>query len=152
MGNILQTPQFEKHRNLKNSNYLARKRRHFPEIRLELRFAGFCPFNLLLSAIIIPLVRQEYNITKLMAPPATESLQERRIKELAKEFSLSARETEIVMLIARGFTTDNVAKKLVISPYTVNTHIRHVYEKIGIHKRSELIDYINGSGSGESGN
>lgn len=57
-----------------------------------------------------------------MAPPATESLQEQRIKELAKEFSLSARETEIVMLIARGFTTDNVAKKLVISPYTVNTH------------------------------
>ena len=73
-------------------------------------------FVCILSAIIIPLVRQEYNITKLMAPPATESLQEQRIKELAKEFSLSARETEIVMLIARGFTTDNVAKKLVISP------------------------------------
>lgn len=109
-------------------------------------------FVCILSAITIPLVRQEYNITKLMAPPATESLQEQRIKELAKEFSLSARETEIVMLIARGFTTDNVAKKLVISPYTVNTHIRHVYEKIGIHKRSELIDYINGNGSGESGN
>ena len=102
-------------------------------------------FVCILSAIIIPLVRQEYNITKLMAPPATESLQ-------AKEFSLSARETEIVMLIARGFTTDNVAKKLVISPYTVNTHVRHVYEKIGIHKRSELIDYINGNGSSESGN
>lgn len=56
------------------------------------------------------------------------------------------------MLIARGFTTDNVAKKLVISPYTVNTHIRHVHEKTGIHKRSELIGYINGNGSGESGN
>lgn len=54
--------------------------------------------------------------------------------------------------IRLGITTDNVAKKLVISPYTVNTHIRHVYEKIGIHKRSELIDYINGNGSGESGN
>ena len=74
-------------------------------------------------------------------------LQSNVIKELAAEFSLSARETEIVMLIARGFTTDNVAKKLVISPYTVNTHIRHVYEKVGIHKRSELIDYINRTGS-----
>ena len=40
-------------------------------------------FVCILSAIIIPLVRQEYNITKLMAPPATESLQEQRIKELA---------------------------------------------------------------------
>ena len=73
-------------------------------------------FVCILSAIIIPLVRQEHNITKLMAPPVTESLQEQRIEELAKEFSLSARETEIVMLIVRGFTTDNVAKKLVISP------------------------------------
>lgn len=104
-------------------------------------------FVCVLAAVIIPLVRQEYNITQLMAPPATESSQEHRIKELAAEFSLSARETEIVMLIARGFTTDNVAKKLVISPYTVNTHIRHVYEKVGIHKRSELIDYINRTGS-----
>lgn len=34
----------------------------------------------------------------------------------------------------------------------MNTHVRHVYEKIGIHKRSELIDYINGNGSSESGN
>ncbi len=91
-------------------------------------------FVCVLAAVIIPLVRQEYNITQLMAP-ATESSQEHRIKELAAEFSLSARETEIVMLIARGFTTDNVAKKLVISSYTVNTHIRHVYEKVGIHKR-----------------
>lgn len=104
-------------------------------------------FVCVLAAVIIPLVRQEYNITQLMAPPATESSQKHRIKELAAEFSLSARETEIVMLIARGFTTDNVAKKLVISPYTVNTHIRHVYEKVGIHKRSELIDYINRTGS-----
>ncbi|MEE0303491.1 MAG: helix-turn-helix transcriptional regulator [Senegalimassilia anaerobia] len=104
-------------------------------------------FVCVLAAVIIPLVRQEYNITQLMAPPATKSSQEHRIKELAAEFSLSARETEIVMLIARGFTTDNVAKKLVISPYTVNTHIRHVYEKVGIHKRSELIDYINRTGS-----
>lgn len=104
-------------------------------------------FVCVFAAVIIPLVRQEYNITQLMAPPATESSQEHRIKELAAEFSLSARETEIVMLIARGFTTDNVAKKLVISPYTVNTHIRHVYEKVGIHKRSELIDYINRTGS-----
>lgn len=73
-------------------------------------------FVCILPAIIVPLVRQEYNITKLMAPPATESLQEQRIKELAKEFSLSARETEIVMLIARGFTTGNVAKSSSFPP------------------------------------
>lgn len=46
-------------------------------------------------------------------------------------------------LIARGNTVNNIANKLVISPHTVNTHIRHIYDKIGIHKRNELIEYIN---------
>mgnify|MGYP002151089938 CR=1 FL=1 len=36
-----------------------------------------------------------------------------------------------------------VAEKLVISPYTVNTHVRHIYEKMQIHKRSELLNYLN---------
>lgn len=134
------------------SNTLALVYEANPSFALEATTPTAIIFVCILSAVIIPLVRQEHNVTKLMAPPATESFQEQRIKELAGEFSLSARETEIVMLIARGFTADNVAKKLVISPYTVNTHIRHVYEKIGIHKRSELIDYINGNGSDESGN
>ena len=35
------------------------------------------------------------------------------------------------------------AEKLVISPYTVNTHVRHIYEKMQIHKRSELLNYLN---------
>lgn len=36
-----------------------------------------------------------------------------------------------------------MAEKLVISPYTVNTHIRHIYDKTQIHKRSELLNYLN---------
>ncbi|MDU1909324.1 MAG: helix-turn-helix transcriptional regulator, partial [Eggerthella sp.] len=63
--------------------------------------------------------------------------------EVAKEFSLSGREAEILVLIARGYTTNNMAEKLVISPYTVNTHVRHIYEKMQIHKRSELLNYLN---------
>ena len=50
---------------------------------------------------------------------------------------------EILVLIARGYTTNNMAEKLVISPYTVNTHVRHIYEKMQIHKRSELLNYLN---------
>lgn len=100
-------------------------------------------YVVVLSAVIILLVRQEYAIAKLTSEPAKETDLERRCVEIAQEFKLSAREAEILMLIARGFTTDNIAKQLVISPYTVNTHIRHTYEKVGIHKRSELIAYIN---------
>ena len=63
--------------------------------------------------------------------------------DVAKEFNLSGRESEILVLIARGYTTNNMAEKLVISPYTVNTHVRHIYEKMQIHKRSELLNYLN---------
>ena len=45
--------------------------------------------------------------------------------------------------MARGYTVDNISNKLVISPYTTQTHIRHIYAKMNIHKRSELLDYIN---------
>ena len=33
-------------------------------------------------------------------------------------------------------------ERLVISPYTVNTHVQHIYGKLSIHKRSELISYL----------
>lgn len=48
-----------------------------------------------------------------------------------------------VCLLAKGNTANGIANKLVISTHTVNTHIRHIYDKVGIHKRSELLEYLN---------
>lgn len=114
-----------------------------PELALQITPETALFLLCLLVALLIPLVRQEYSITKLTTEPPAESDLEQRCFAVAKEFSLSARETEIVCLIARGYTADTIAKKLVISPYTVNTHIRHTYEKMSIHKRAELLNYIN---------
>ena len=100
-------------------------------------------FICLLAILLISLVRQEYTIAKLTSDPADESEIDKRCCAIAQEFRLSARETDILKLLARGYTTNGIAKKLVISPHTVNTHIRHAYEKTGIHKRSELIDFVN---------
>ena len=75
-------------------------------------------------------------------PPSKDEIGE-ICAEVAEEFGLSAREREILLLIARGYTTNSMASKLVISPYTVNTHIRHIYDKMQIHKRSELLNYLN---------
>ena len=93
--------------------------------------------------LLVPLVRQEFNIVALTAAPPTKAEIDEICSEVAKEFSLSGREAEILVLIARGYTTNNMAEKLVISPYTVNTHVRHIYEKMQIHKRSELLNYLN---------
>ena len=96
-----------------------------------------------LAVLLVPLVRQEFNIAALTAGPPSKAEIDEICAEVAKEFGLSGREAEILVLIARGYTTNSMADKLVISPYTVNTHIRHIYEKMQIHKRSELLNYLN---------
>jgi DNA-binding CsgD family transcriptional regulator len=96
-----------------------------------------------LMALLIPLVRQEYNIFSLTSVPATSSNLDKICQSIRVEFGLSERESEIVHLIARGYSSNSIAEKLVISPYTVNTHIQHIYEKMNIHKRAELFSYIN---------
>lgn len=100
-------------------------------------------FMCLLAVVLVPLVRMEFSIVALTAAPPTRNEVEEICAEVAAEFALSAREGEILLLIARGHTTNSMADKLVISPYTVNTHIRHIYDKMQIHKRSELLNYLN---------
>ncbi len=67
------------------------------------------------------------------------------VNSVAEEYRLSDREREIMVLVGKGYTASAVAEKLIISPYTVNTHIQHLYRKLDIHKRSELISYLNRS-------
>ena len=49
---------------------------------------------------------------------------------------LTAREVEVLRLVARGMTNEQVAERLVISPRTVNTHLTSIYGKIGVTSRS----------------
>ncbi|MEG0070327.1 MAG: helix-turn-helix transcriptional regulator [Raoultibacter sp.] len=110
--------------------------------------AAFTPetslvFICIITVMIIPLVRQEYSIATLTSAPLEASSLDKTCLEISNEFKLSGRETEILILLAHGYSTDGIAKKLVISPYTVNTHIRHTYEKMQIHKRADLLNYIN---------
>ena len=84
--------------------------------------------------------RRDHSVT---TAPATQNDTEEICDAVIVEFKLSKREGEILKLVARGYTVDNISNKLVISPYTTQTHIRHIYAKMNIHKRSELLDYIN---------
>jgi DNA-binding CsgD family transcriptional regulator len=100
-------------------------------------------FAVVTVALLIPLVRQEFNIAVATSVPQTSSELEQVCSQMAEAFNLSERETGIALLVARGFSTNAIAEKLVISPHTVNTHIQHIYGKMSIHKRSELFRYIN---------
>jgi ATP/maltotriose-dependent transcriptional regulator MalT len=54
---------------------------------------------------------------------------------------LTAREVEVLRLVARGLTNEQVAEQLVISPRTVNTHLTSIYGKIGASSRSAATRY-----------
>jgi len=116
---------------------------HAPELAFAITPETCLGLMCVLAVLLVPLVRQEFNIVALTDAPPTKAEIDEICSEVAKEFSLSGREAEILVLIARGYTTNNMAEKLVISPYTVNTHVRHIYEKMQIHKRSELLNYLN---------
>lgn len=54
---------------------------------------------------------------------------------------ISERETEIVKLIAQGFTNQQIAEKLFLSPHTVITHRKNITNKLGIKTVSGLTIY-----------
>jgi len=52
---------------------------------------------------------------------------------------LSERETEILVLAARGLSNDRIAEELSLAPSTVKRHLANVYQKIGVRSRSEAV-------------
>jgi len=52
--------------------------------------------------------------------------------------SLTTTERAVSLLVAEGLTNGAVARRLYISPHTVNTHLRHVFAKLGVANRVAL--------------
>lgn len=53
--------------------------------------------------------------------------------------SLSPREKEIVRLVANGLPTKAIATTLEVSPWTVGTHLRRIFSKLGVKSRAEMV-------------
>jgi two-component system, NarL family, response regulator NreC len=62
------------------------------------------------------------------------------------EEKLSAREVKVLRLIAYGLTSVEIARKLRISPRTVQTQRAHIFTKLGLGTRAELVHYALGRG------
>ena len=52
---------------------------------------------------------------------------------------LTAREHEVLALLADGLEHHEIAERLIISPKTVGTHIEHVLGKLGVHSRAQAV-------------
>ena len=80
-------------------------------------------------------------VPSLMAllPHAISALERReraRVEEdAAREFGLTAREMEVLQLLAEGLLATSIASRLSLSPRTVHKHLGNIYEKFGVHDR-----------------
>jgi len=69
-----------------------------------------------------------------------------KIKEkFINDFRLSEREAEILDGVITGMSYDEIANKCFISRFTVHSHVKNIYSKIGIHNRIDLGRYIQNS-------
>jgi DNA-binding CsgD family transcriptional regulator len=57
----------------------------------------------------------------------------------ARPFGLTAREGEVLRLVAAGLTNNQVAERLFVTPRTVNAHLTSVYTKLGVANRASAI-------------
>jgi len=53
--------------------------------------------------------------------------------------ALSRRESQVLDLVARGFTYPEIATQMGVSVTTVQTHVRNIYGKLGVHSKTEAV-------------
>lgn len=52
---------------------------------------------------------------------------------------LTSREIDVLQLLAGGFTYRQVADRLQRSPHTIQTHVKNIYQKLGVHSARAAI-------------
>jgi DNA-binding NarL/FixJ family response regulator len=90
------------------------------------------------SAISPAIARRVLQSFRLLNKPGgSENIPQ--IETLPRASLLSERETEILRLVAKGLNFKEVGSILSISPNTVITHIKRIYQKLAVHSRGEAV-------------
>lgn len=64
------------------------------------------------------------------------------VSTIAARFDLSERESQVLVQISQGSSMATMAQNLDISQNTIKTHIKHLYKKLGVHSRQEVLDLL----------
>jgi two-component system, NarL family, response regulator NreC len=93
---------------------------------------------------LINAIRTAYRGDVFLYPSAVKKLLGEYLKgggQGGEPDSLTNREKEVLKATAEGFTNNEIAEQLVISPKTVDTYRQRIMEKLNLHHRSELVRY-----------
>ena len=61
---------------------------------------------------------------------------------VTKEYRLTKREVDIVRCVCRGMTNDEIGERLYISRFTVETHLKNIFDKTGVKHRAGLASLL----------
>ena len=67
---------------------------------------------------------------------------ERNCQQVGKEHDLTPREIEVMELICKGRSKAYIAETLFVAENTVRSHSKHLYTKLNVHSKQELIDLV----------
>lgn len=96
------------------------------------------------ATVFVPCIDSPFERRDQRGPvPAPTDAVVKNVACIADRYGLSPREREVVELLAQGRSQPYIRDCLVLSKSTVATHVRHIYAKLGIHTRQELIDLVN---------
>ena len=97
---------------------------------------------LLFSAHLLPLLFLNINLDKLVVEiPGINNLEE-NIGLFVEKYGISKRETEIIQLLCKGKSNQDISDSLYISLQTVKDHIHRIFLKTGVKNRVQLTNLI----------
>lgn len=74
-----------------------------------------------------------------------------RTRDAGALYQLTPQELQIALLLAGGESTREAAAALFVSPKTIEYHLRHIYQKLGVRSRSDLAHVVAGAPHGSAG-
>ncbi|SDM69127.1 response regulator transcription factor [Polaromonas sp. JS666] len=86
---------------------------------------------------ISPLIARQILMRFRAAPPVAPAAAP--APAAGEQAVLSSREKEVLELITKGFTADEIARLMQVSQHTVQTYVRRIYSKLNVNSRAEAI-------------
>jgi DNA-binding CsgD family transcriptional regulator len=111
----------------------------------------FYPDVVMVSSVILTIflfILLRNNLTRMLFPtirfnePLDTSAMANRCKMLADTYGLTPRERDLLVFFSEGRDMPYIEKKLMISRSTAKTHTTHIYQKVGVTSRQELLDLL----------
>ena len=91
-----------------------------------------------LRAAMVDVMAGGAPMTSEVARRVVESFR-RASKQMKPDVRLTAREEEVLILLSKGYANKEIASQLSISPETVGSHLKHIYEKMHVRSRTEAV-------------